>query len=300
MANAPQGPLPAKLTVEQMLAGAARFERLIDDVEAFDERQISKRNGPEIQAMQKRIEGVLQSVLGHDTIEYNRFRGAIRLDVGPLRVGSMLSGGRGANESITQARTWVAEGKVRSVVLLREAAAWLRDEAAHAEPQRLSAVPTSKTAFSERSNNIFIVHGHDGEAREAVARFIAAIGLNPIVLNEKANQGKAVIEKFETYGSAAGFAVVLVTPDDEGRRVGTDNLQRRARQNVILELGYFMGALGRDKVCAMATTRDIELPSDLGGIVTEPFDTASPAWKMSLTRELQAAGYDIDWNKAMK
>ena len=226
---------------------------------------------------------VLRDVPIKEQYEFKRVASAVRNN-------SSLSGGRQnapLRSNIEFLKSWAQRASEKLSIM-------------SAEPQVPTAAPTSEAGDLERSNDIFIVHGHDGEAREAVARFISAIGLNPIVLSEKANQGKTVIEKFEAHSGAAGFAVVLVTPDDEGRKVGTDDLRRRARQNVILELGYFMGALGRDKVCAMATTRDVELPSDLSGIITEPFDGAGPSWKMSLVRELRAAGYDIDWNKVMQ
>lgn len=99
------------------------------------------------------------------------------------------------------------------------------------------------------SSKIFIVHGHDGEAREAVARFISSIDLEPIILHEQANRGRTVIEKVEA-NSDVGFAVVLLTPDDVGNAIGKDP-EPRARQNVLLELGYFIGKLGRERVCSL-------------------------------------------------
>jgi predicted nucleotide-binding protein len=145
-------------------------------------------------------------------------------------------------------------------------------------------------------SNIFVVHGHDEGAREAAARFIEALGFHPIILHEKANRGRTIIEKVEAHGDV-GFAVVLLTPDDEGSaKRGAP--QPRARQNVILELGYFIGRLGRHRVCALKRG-ELEIPSDFGGVVYEPFD-ASGGWKQKLGRELEAAGYDINWNTVMR
>jgi predicted nucleotide-binding protein len=90
---------------------------------------------------------------------------------------------------------------------------------------------------------------------------------------------------------------VLLTPDDEGCEKG-GTPKPRARQNVLLELGYFVGKLGRDRVCAIKRN-DLEMPSDFGGIVYETYDGGG-AWKQKLGQELQAAGYEIDWNKVMK
>lgn len=146
------------------------------------------------------------------------------------------------------------------------------------------------------SRKIFVVHGHDEAARESVARFIEKIGFDPIVLHEQANRGRTIIEKVEAH-SDVGFAVVLLTPDDVG---GTDatNLKPRARQNVLLELGYFVGRLGRDRVCALKRG-EVEIPSDFGGVVWTTYDDRN-GWRTELGKELQAAGFEIDWNKLMR
>ena len=146
-----------------------------------------------------------------------------------------------------------------------------------------------------QSDKIFIVHGHDGEARETVARFIEHLGYTPIVLHEQANKGRTIIEKVEA-NSDVGFAVVLLTPDDEGCIKG-GILEPRARQNVLLELGYFIGHLGRDRVCTLKKG-ELVIPSDFLGVVWESMDAGN--WKQSLGRELSAAGYDIDWNRVMR
>lgn len=154
-------------------------------------------------------------------------------------------------------------------------------------PRPMLLAPTSR--------KVFIVHGHDEGAREAVARFLERIGFEAIILHEQANQGRTVIEKVIAHGDV-GFAVVLLTPDDEGCKKG-GSLSPRPRQNVILELGYFIGRLGRERVCALKRD-DLEIPSDFGGVVYETFD-ATGGWKQALGRELQNAGFEIDWNKVM-
>ena len=145
------------------------------------------------------------------------------------------------------------------------------------------------------SNKVFIVHGHDGEARESVARFLGVIGFVPIILHEQASKGRTVIEKVEAH-SDVGFAIVLLTPDDEGCQKGGIP-EPRARQNVLLELGYFIGRLGRDKVCALKRGT-VEIPSDFAGVVWQEMN-AGNGWKQALARELKAAGHQIDWNKVM-
>ncbi len=145
----------------------------------------------------------------------------------------------------------------------------------------------------ENYDKIFIVHGHDGELKQAVARIIEKQGVEAIILSEQVNQGRTIIEKFEDYSDVGG-AICLFTSDDFGRakKEHTDN--SRARQNVVLETGYFMGKLGRDHTVILAD-EGIEMPSDLSGIVYT--DTSS--WQFDLLKELSAIGYKIDLNKLL-
>lgn len=156
------------------------------------------------------------------------------------------------------------------------------------------ATPISKT----NSNSVFIVHGHDEVAKTSVARFIEKLGLEAIILHEQPNKGQTIIEKFESNAANVGFAVVLLTPDDVGVPKDTpSNVNARARQNVILELGYFCGALGRNNVCVLYK-EEVEIPSDYLGVVYTPLDSTD-GWHLKLAKEMKEAGLDIDLNKAM-
>ena len=99
------------------------------------------------------------------------------------------------------------------------------------------------------------------------------------------------MEKIETYGDV-GFAVVVLAPDDVGRAKESPDLHDRARQNVILELGYFVGRLGRSRVCALHKGT-VELPSDILGVVYVPYSDDG-GWRVQLARELRAAGFTFD------
>lgn len=146
----------------------------------------------------------------------------------------------------------------------------------------------------ELCERIFIVHGHDIGLKESVARFIEKLKLTPVILHEQPNLNRAIFEKLEDY-SDVGFAIVILTPDDKGKRNNDGvQLKTRARQNVILELGYFIGKLDRKKVCVIHKDVD-ELPSDIHGILYIDFDPQG-AWKMKLIKELRAVGYKIDTN----
>ncbi len=156
-----------------------------------------------------------------------------------------------------------------------------------------NASPAQSSVQSSETQDVFIVHGRDESLKQAVARFLEKLGLSPVILHEKPDEGRTVIEKFEDHTSV-GFAVVLLTGDDEGRLRGAEELEIRARQNVILELGYFVGKLGRKRVCALKMD-GVETPSDLHGVLYVPVDSGG-AWKLALARELKAAGVNIDLN----
>jgi predicted nucleotide-binding protein len=161
-------------------------------------------------------------------------------------------------------------------------------------PEQTVSDKVSKVNSSETNNDIFIVHGHNNEVKINVARTLEKLGLNPIILHEQANEGKTIIEKFEEH-SNVGFAIILLTDDDLGKAKKDENLNYRARQNVILEMGYFIGKLGRDRVCPLYTN-GVELPSDLYGLLYIEIDSAEN-WKIKIAKELKAAGYEIDVNK---
>lgn len=155
--------------------------------------------------------------------------------------------------------------------------------------------PVKQIDFKD-NKNVFIVHGHNIEVQQSVARVIEKLGLNPIILQEQPNAGKTVIEKFEA-NSNVGFAIILLTDDDDGKAKNQIDLQKRARQNVILELGYFIGKLGRDRVLPLYS-ENVELPSDIHGVLYVPIDRMAN-WKFSVVKELKAAGYNVDANNIL-
>jgi len=156
----------------------------------------------------------------------------------------------------------------------------------------IESASDKKLGFSE--NKVFIVHGHDTGLLHNVARYISGFDIKPIILQEQTGNGQTIIEKLET-NSDVKFAIVLLTPDDIGGAVSAKDLKQRARQNVILELGYFFGKLGRANVRALYDEK-VELPSDLIGIEYIKIDS-SDGWKLKLAREMKQSGLKIDMNK---
>ena len=154
----------------------------------------------------------------------------------------------------------------------------------------------SNTPQSTFGDEVFIVHGHDDEAKVTVARFVENLGIEATILHERANRGQTIPEKFEEHADEAGFAIILLTPDDVGASQDeANNLKPRARQNVVLELGYFWGRLGRERMCVLYK-EGVELPSDIHGILYVLLDSFN-GWQLQLAREMQQVGLPIDLEK---
>ena len=166
-------------------------------------------------------------------------------------------------------------------------------------PQRTSGNGgVSDTPQPTFGDKVFIVHGHDNEAKVTVARFVEHLGIEATILDEEINEGRTIPEKFEEHADEAGYAIVLLTPDDVGSsKDETDSSQPRARQNVVLEFGYFWGKLGRKRLCVLYK-EGVELPSDMQGILYVPMDKFD-GWKQKLAKEMNRAKLPIDPQKLL-
>jgi predicted nucleotide-binding protein len=205
--------------------------------------------------------------------EYNE---TVRLGVEPVLGGSAVDYGETA-----KARIVVLQSLLDRLDLCEEAG----DER-NATEQGVERV---------HSREVFVVHGRDEGRKQAVARVLEKLGLDVVILHERPSKGRTIIEKFEDY-SDVGYAVVLLAGDDVGALASErDKLHPRPRQNVIFELGYFVGRLGRKGVCALYE-EGVEIPSDYKGVVYVPLDAAEGS-KLRLALELSASGFDIDFNK---
>ena len=145
---------------------------------------------------------------------------------------------------------------------------------------------------------VFIVHGHDDETKTTVKRFIDELGLRPVSFHEQPSNGQSIFEAFKEISTDVGFAVVLLTPDDIGasKNEAVEEHKPRAPQHVIFELGYFLGELGRERICVLYK-EGVERPSDIHGLVYVPMDTAN-GWQTKLGREMKNAGLPINLDKA--
>ena len=148
---------------------------------------------------------------------------------------------------------------------------------------------------AKNRRNVFISHGRDEGTKTTVAKFIENLGFKPTVLDRKPSKGQTVIDKFDEQADEADFAIVLLTPDDVGSSKATGKRRPRARQDVIFELGYLIGGLGGERVCALYK-EGVELPSDIRDVAYVPMDSNND-WKLKLSQGMRKAGLPVDMNK---
>lgn len=154
-------------------------------------------------------------------------------------------------------------------------------------------------------DSVFIVHGHDVNLRDTVEEYLTTMDVSAVVLSKMDNKHKSLFQKFLAWGGETRFAIVLITADDIGAGrfqydapdVGTNSLQFRTRQNVILELGFFYGYLGWENVFVLYKKPDkifpnFERPSDLDGVLFEEVDDTGK-WKLYLRERLEEAGFQL-------
>lgn len=163
---------------------------------------------------------------------------------------------------------------------------------------RLELFDEPKPLTRTFGEEIFIVHGHDEVVKHKIAKFVTDLDLTATILDEQPSKGQTIIDKFEEHANEAGFAIVLLTADDVGApKDKTNELKPRARQNVIIELGYFLCGLGRERV-RILYEEGVELPSDIYGVSYVPMDERG-AWKLELAQEMASVGITVDMNKLL-
>jgi predicted nucleotide-binding protein len=278
----------ARLSREQMKAALPKIKRRIPEVEALLPEKITDLGDVRINALESKLDTFVADVFGADTVEYERYVG----DFKHISAGIWYSD-KPAEEIADDYRKGLETVKAQLEAIQSGFEEELGD---NNDDQQIAPVQTPIQA-KVITNKVFIVHGHDDGLKETIARFLMKLSLEPVILHEQANEGKTLIEKFEKHSESAAYAIVLLTPDDIGGPAkGGDNSpqQKRARQNVILELGYFFAALKRKNVCALYM-EGVELPSDINGLLYILLD-ARERWKYDLAREMKAAGLNIDMN----
>lgn len=272
----------ANLSIQQMRDALPKIDRRLDELNNFDVGSVTKYGDAKVSAIEQKLDSFLVATFGSDTVEYDRYRWIAHIM--PMTFWPDMTA--------YDVQKGVSEGLESSKAQLEGMKSLFLEEI---ENQSEDVAAVEVTSPVTASTDVFIVHGHDDNLKNQVARLIEGFGLRPIILHEQPNGGKTIIEKFEEHSAKAGFAIALLTPDDIGGSASKPELQNsRARQNVILEQGYFFGKLGRARVCALYV-EGVELPSDLSGILYIKQDEVG-TWKYQIAKEMKAAGLPVDLN----
>jgi predicted nucleotide-binding protein len=265
-------PDPVRLTFAANWQGIERLRACIAALQAFEPSKVQRRWSPDVMRLQEEIEQAIVGAFEYSALSYGQYRAAAKLDNGRIIGHRPLS--------LRETQNHLVDGKKRALQLLSEA---LRKRE---EELKATSRPKSRGASQVSHLKIFIVHGHDKLARLEVARFLTTRKFDVKMLDEEHFGGGTVIENFVAVADGIDFAVVVLTPDDVGGSVASAHYAPRARQNVIFELGYFVGKLGRDRACLLRKG-DIDIPSDLYGVLYIDMDDKG-GWKFKLVQELEA------------
>ena len=252
-----------------------KLKKIIDDTDELIKKDITNSD-PEFDAWEMKVKRFISNKYGVNSLEMNKFNdtsffmGVWSLDTPEEEI---------HQDSVNSCRDGLKTTKAILEAYLEELS----------EENELSIQFQPQPSMD--ASKVFIVHGHDGELKEAVARIIEKQNIKAIILSEQANTGQTIIEKFEK-SSDVSCAICLFTADDLGRAKASAVDKARARQNVVFEAGYFIGKLGRDRIIILSDS-GIDIPSDLAGVVY----TNTQNWQVELLKELKSMGYNIDFNK---
>ncbi|MGA8733257.1 MAG: nucleotide-binding protein [Terriglobales bacterium] len=274
---APPSPTQHHPTISPEIA-LKRLQKLLDQIPDVRSRGHAS---PELSTWQGNIKIVLSELYGENSLIFKEFKG-IWFSPG------MFYQGQPESDFVTACNSGLdhARGFLQSRISDLRESVGVEIEASTGDSFNLSS----------SARRIFVVHGHDHGNKETVARFLGGLDLEPVILHEQADQGNTIIEKFEAHASDVQCAVVILTADDiASSKANPEQKEFRARQNVILELGFFVGKLGRDRTFALVE-KGVTLPSDIHGVVYIPLDAGG--WRLHLVRELKAAGLQVDANRA--
>jgi len=270
-------------SADEIDRGIAKLRRRIRDVEKLKESK-AEASTQAVKNVESDIQETTRDVFGHNSPEFREYQ-----------YYKIWKGGYSwADDDEYSRQSKFEAGIPETLTMLEGLITRLEEKKEDLLPIEATGAPTEKPPPSPKQ--VFVVHGRDEGVKQAVARFLEKLDLQPIILHEQPSKGRTIIEKFEEYSDVA-YAIVLFTGDDRGglKDAPPDKYKLRARQNVILELGFFLGRLGRRRVCCLYR-ESVEVPSDYQGVVYVGLDDAG-AWKLTLAKEMKAAGLDVDLNK---
>jgi len=284
-----------------MRNGIERLRKRVEELKALNPQTIQTYRSAEIVKLETDIEGTVAAIFGERTPKFNRYSSAADLEPAPvLRMTPDWIGARGGGydngANVHELQSGIADRQRRAVALLEGAIGGLQEEIELLSPEPPVESEDEQSRQDFRSSKVFLVHGRDDVTKNEVALFLRAIGLEPVILHLRPNGGRHLLTKFREESEGASFAVVLMTPDDEGGPAGASDRRPRARQNVVFELVFFIEKLEPARVAALLKG-DVEKPSDFDGIAYITFDSGG-RWKTDLARELHHAKVPFDPAKA--
>ncbi len=269
-------------TVEVIDLGLRKLHRRIEEIKDLEQKEI-RYDDAKVKTAEANIRETIRYIFGSNSPEFDDHQ-----------YPKIWHGGYNVGDDDHDRQNKFIAGIKQTVSMLEGLIGRLEEKR---EDVSFQTQPTKQTIPSCSTRRIFLVHGHDEESKQTVARFLEQLKLEPIILHEQPNEGRTIIEKFEKNADVE-FAVVLLTPDDLGYpKTEPDEARPRARQNVVLELGYFIGRLTRKKVCALCKG-SVEIPSDYRGVIYTQMDEAG-GWKLTLAKEIKKSGLSVDLNLAI-
>ena len=161
--------------------------------------------------------------------------------------------------------------------------------------EQVNAILSAANEMPIQNRKVFVVYGHDTNARTQLEAMLRRWDLEPLILDQLISSGQTVIEKLEEYTQQANFGIVLATPDDIGYPKDDESKKQfRVRQNVVLEVGMLLSRIGHEKVAILLSQAEhMEKPSDIAGLIYIPFTDNVEETKLSLAKEMQSNGYSI-------
>ena len=165
--------------------------------------------------------------------------------------------------------------------------------------EQIISILSESPALPMQNRKVFVVYGHDNNARTQLEAMLRRWDLEPLILDQLISSGQTIIEKLEEYTQQVNFGIVLATPDDMGYPKNDETKkQYRVRQNVVLELGMLLARVGREKVAILLSqSEEMEKPSDIDGLIYIPFKGNVEETKVSLAKEMNRNGYTLDISK---
>lgn len=189
------------------------------------------------------IKAVLEEVFGHKSWEYEEFRTSGRQM--HMRMPLMP-------DSVHQ-EDYIANLKSKETAIISIINKY--------EVLGIKEKPIAKVVMPEA----FIVHGGKSEARDKLYRFLSALGIKPLIIDEEPREGRSVNEQVEHYSKQADCAIILGTADDKELKDG----KLYPRRNVFIEIGRFQEKFSNRIIYLLE--EGASLPSDISEKLYTPF-----------------------------